>query len=95
MLTDPGFPNGPINDIEDVATHEQTIAQELAVAHDDPDWGECQLPGHPIRYPDYEDEPVVRSPAPGLGEHTEEFFADVVDEQSTLDEWAVGGPFRD
>lgn len=95
-LTEAGFPNGPINDIEDVATHEQTLARGLTEAYDDPAYdGECRLPGHPMRYPDYEDEPVIRSPAPALGEHTEDVFTEVAGEQSTLDEWAEGGAFGD
>jgi crotonobetainyl-CoA:carnitine CoA-transferase CaiB-like acyl-CoA transferase len=92
-LTEYGFPNGPINDVEDVATHEQTAARKLVVDHEDPEWGACQLPGHPIRYPDYDDRSVVRSPAPELGEHTEAVFAEVADDQTTLEEWIDGDAF--
>lgn len=92
-LIDYGFPCGPINDIEDVVNYDQTRARDLVVEHDDPDWGECLLPGHPINFPEHDD--VVRSPAPRLGEHTESVFADVAGDQTTLDEWREGGAFGD
>ncbi len=93
VLTEAGFPNGPINDVADVADHEQSRARDLVVEHEDPDWGSCLLPGHPIRFPEYD--ATVRSPAPRLGEHTEEVFADVADDQTTLEEWTEGGAFGD
>jgi len=92
-LIDYGFPCGPINDIEDVVDYDQTRARDLVVEHDDPDWGECLLPGHPINFPEHDD--VIRSPAPRLGEHTESVFADVAGDQTTLDEWREGGAFGD
>lgn len=92
-LIDYGFPCGPINDVEDVVGYDQTRARDLVVEHDDPDWGECLLPGHPINFPEHDD--VIRSPAPRLGEHTESVFADVAGDQTTLDEWREGGAFGD
>ncbi|WP_144797284.1 CaiB/BaiF CoA transferase family protein [Halorubrum depositum] len=92
-LIDYGFPCGPINDVEDVVNYDQTRARDLVVEHDDPDWGECLLPGHPINFPDHDD--IIRSPAPRLGEHTESVFADVAGDQTTLDEWREGGAFGD
>ena len=90
-LTDAGFPCGPINDVEAVVDHEQTRARDLVVAHEDPDWGECLLPGHPINFHDHDGN--IRRPAPRLGEHTEAVFADVAGDQSTLDRWADDGAF--
>lgn len=90
-LIDYGFPCGPINDVEDVVNYDQTRARELVVEHDDPDWGECLLPGHPINFPDHDD--IVRSPAPRLGEHTESVFAEIAGDQTTLDEWREDGAF--
>jgi crotonobetainyl-CoA:carnitine CoA-transferase CaiB-like acyl-CoA transferase len=92
-LTEYGFPNGPINDVEDVVTHEQTEARDLVVEHEDPDWGECLLPGHPIDF--HGSDVGVREPAPRLGEHTEEVFAHVADDQATLDRWTEDGAFGD
>ena len=90
-LTEYGFPNGPINDVEDIVGYEQTKARGMVVSHEDPDWGECLLPGHPINFPGYD--AAVRSPAPGLGEHTEEVFAEVADKQTTLEQWTENGAF--
>ena len=92
-LIDYGFPCGPINDVEDVVNYDQTRARNLVVEHDDPDWGECLLPGHPINFPEHDD--IIRSPAPRLGEHTESVFADVAGDQTTLDEWREDGAFGD
>jgi CoA:oxalate CoA-transferase len=92
-LIDYGFPCGPINDVEDVVHYDQTRARDLVVEHDDPDWGECLLPGHPINFPEHDD--VIRSPAPRLGEHTESVFADGAGDQTTLDEWREDGAFGD
>ena len=92
-LDEYGFPCGPINDVEDVVEYEQTQARDLVVPHEDPDWGECLLPGHPINFPDHDD--VVRNPAPRLGEHTRDVFADVAGDQSTLEQWTEDGAFGD
>jgi len=92
-LDEYGFPCGPTNDVEDVVEYEQTRARDLVVPHEDPDWGECLLPGHPINFPDHDD--VVRNPAPRLGEHTRDVFADVAGDQSTLEQWTEDGAFGD
>ena len=90
-LTEAGFPCGPINDVAGVVDHEQTVARELVIEHTDPDAGELLLPGHPINFPGFDD--VVRTPAPRLGEHTDEVFSEVAGEQTTLSEWRAGGAF--
>lgn len=92
-LTEYGFPCGPISDVRDVVEHDQTAARDLTISHEDPDWGECLLPGHPINFEEYESE--IRKPAPRLGEHTEEVFSDVAADQTTLEEWTEGGAFGD
>jgi len=92
-LTDAGFPNGPVNDVADVAAHEQTAVRNLLVDCEDDDWGEHALPGHPLHFPDYE--PSIRRPAPRLGEHTESVFREVAGDQTTLDDWREGGAFGD
>jgi len=61
------------------------------IEHTDPDAGELLLPGHPINFPGFDD--VVRTPAPRLGEHTDEVFSEVAGEQTTLSEWRAGGAF--
>ncbi|WP_137287673.1 CaiB/BaiF CoA transferase family protein [Halorussus salinisoli] len=91
QLTEYGFPNGPVNDIEDVVSHDQTAARGLAEEHTDPEWGDCLMPGHPIHFPNHD--VSIKSPAPSLGEHTDEVFETVADDQSTLDRWTEEGAF--
>jgi crotonobetainyl-CoA:carnitine CoA-transferase CaiB-like acyl-CoA transferase len=91
VLTEAGFPNGPLNDLADVTDHEQARARNLVVEHDDPDAGTVELPGHPVHFPDFSTD--VRRPAPRLGEHTEAVFGEVAGDQTTLDEWAEAGAF--
>ena len=93
QLTEYGFPNGPLNDLEDVVEDPQTEARNLVVETDDPDAGRVALPGHPLHFPDFD--PAVDSPAPRLGEHTDAVFSEVAADQTTLDEWRDGGAFGD
>ncbi|PSP73730.1 CoA transferase [Halobacteriales archaeon QS_3_64_16] len=105
-LTEYGFPNGPLNDVADVVSHEQTAARDLTWSVDsDPDASGGNrggtdeedgdgllLPGHPLHFPDYD--PELRRLAPRLGEHTDDVFEGVA-EQTTLDEWRGEGAFGD
>jgi CoA:oxalate CoA-transferase len=90
-LTEHGFPNGPLNNVSDVIDHEQARARGLVREHEDPDGGRVVLPGHPVHFPDFETD--IRRPAPRLGEHTDEVFAAVASEQTTLDQWRADGAF--
>ncbi|MFB6161373.1 MAG: CaiB/BaiF CoA transferase family protein [Haloferacaceae archaeon] len=93
VLSEAGFPVGPLNDVADVVDHEQARARDLVVEQvvDDE---ELLLPGHPIHFPDH-DEVGVRDPAPDLGADTEDVFGEVAGDQTTLDEWREGGAFGD
>jgi CoA:oxalate CoA-transferase len=91
VLTEANFPNGPLNDVAEVVEHPQTEARELFTRVEDRGTG-LLLPDHPLHFPDHDDV-GVREPAPDLGEHTESVFADVADDQTTLDEWRAGGAF--
>lgn len=90
-LTDAGFPNGPLNDVADVVNHEQADARGLVPRIEDPEAGRIVLPGHPVHFPDHDTD--IHSPAPALGDHTDEVFEAVADDQVTLDEWREGGAF--
>lgn len=90
-LTEHGFPCGPLNDIGDVVEHEQVEARDLVEDFDDPDWGTCKLPGFPLHFPDHDT--TIDTPAPSLGEHTDEVFSSVAENQSTLDQWKEGSAF--
>jgi len=91
-LTEYGFPNGPMNNVEDVVENEQSEARGLVEEHDDPDWGECLMPGHPIHFPDHDTS--IRSPAPRLGEDVEEVFGELADDDQ-VEAWREGGAFGD
>ncbi|WP_049937485.1 CaiB/BaiF CoA transferase family protein [Haloplanus natans] len=91
-LTEYGFPNGPMNNVEDVVENEQSEARGLVEEHDDPDWGECLMPGHPIHFPDHDTS--IRSPAPRLGDDVDEVFGAVADEEQ-VEAWREGGAFGD
>lgn len=92
-LTAAGFPNGPLNDVADVVDHDQAEARGLVPEIEDPEAGRIILPGHPVHFPDHDTD--IRSPAPTLGEHTDEVFGAVADDQTTLDEWRESGAFGD
>ncbi|WP_338740001.1 CoA transferase [Haloplanus salilacus] len=91
-LTEYGFPNGPMNNVEEVVEDEQSEARGLVEEHDDPDYGECLMPGHPIHFPDHDTS--IRSPAPRLGDDVEEVFEAVADEEQ-VEAWRDGGAFGD
>jgi len=93
QLTEYGFPNGPLNDVKDVVNYEQSEARNLVEDHTDPAAGDCKLPGHPLHFPDYDT--TIYSPAPELGEHTQEVFGDIAEDQMTLDRWTDAGAFGD
>ncbi|MFB6156288.1 MAG: CaiB/BaiF CoA transferase family protein [Haloferacaceae archaeon] len=93
VLTEAGFPNGPLNDVADVVDHEQARARDLVVDVEI-DGEDCVLPGHPLNFPDHPDV-GVRDPGPALGAHTDEVFGEVAGDQTTLDEWREGGAFGD
>jgi crotonobetainyl-CoA:carnitine CoA-transferase CaiB-like acyl-CoA transferase len=91
-LTEYGFPNGPMNNVEDVVENEQSEARGLVEGHDDPDWGECLMPGHPINFPDHDTS--IRSPAPRLGDDVDDVFDAIADEEQ-VEAWREGGAFGD
>ncbi len=91
VLTEANFPNGPLNDVSEVVDHPQAEARELFARVEDRGTS-LLLPNQPFHFPDHDDV-GVREPAPDLGEHTESVFADVADDQTTLDEWRAGGAF--
>ncbi|MFB6304276.1 MAG: CaiB/BaiF CoA transferase family protein [Haloferacaceae archaeon] len=93
VLTEAGFPNGPLNDVADVVDHEQARARDLVVDVEI-DGEACVLPGHPLNFPDHPDV-GIRDLAPALGADTDEVFGEVAGDQTTLDEWREGGAFGD
>ena len=69
ILNSYGIPNGPINNIEDIVNDPQIQAREMIVDVEHPKAGNMKMPGVPIKMS--ETQGSVRSPAPILGEHTD------------------------
>ncbi|WP_130805381.1 CaiB/BaiF CoA transferase family protein [Senegalia massiliensis] len=76
LLDDAGVPNGPINNIEMVLNDPQVNEREMVVEVEHPTAGKTKIPGVPIKMS--ETQGKVESPAPILGEHTEEILKDFV-----------------
>jgi crotonobetainyl-CoA:carnitine CoA-transferase CaiB-like acyl-CoA transferase len=95
VLLPRGIPMGAINGIGEVVKHPQVAARGTLVEMDHPRAGKVRMVGAPVRLS--ETPGSVRSPAPTLGEHTDEVLRDVlglpVAEISALrSSGAIGGP---
>ena len=73
LLDEAGIPNGPIQTIDQVVQDPQVRAREMLAEIDHPAAGRVTVPGVPIKLSATPGS--VRTPAPCLGEHTEEILA--------------------
>ena len=76
MLLPGGIPMGAINSIAQVVEHPQVRARGTLVDMDHPRAGKVRMVGAPIRLS--ETPGAVRTPAPMLGEHTDEVLHDLL-----------------
>ena len=76
LLLGSGIPVGAINSIAEVVDHPQVKARGTLVEMDHPRAGKVRMVGAPIRLS--ETPGSVRSPAPMLGEHTEDVLRDLL-----------------
>ena len=76
ILLDAGIPVGAINDLAQVVEHPQVKARGAFVESVHPRAGKVRITGVPLRLSDTPGE--VRSPAPVLGEHTEQVLRDLL-----------------
>ncbi|MDR7855262.1 CoA transferase [Tissierella sp.] len=67
-----GIPNGPINSIDMVVNDPQVLAREMIVEIEHPIAGNFKMPGIPIKLSNTPGS--IRTPAPVLGQHTEEIL---------------------
>jgi len=74
MLLPAGIPMGAINTIDQVVDHAQVRARGSLVESTHPVAGSIRMTGPPVRMSDTPG--TVRTPAPLLGEHTEEILRD-------------------
>ncbi|MFA5524468.1 MAG: CaiB/BaiF CoA-transferase family protein [Tissierellales bacterium] len=72
ILDKVGVPNGPINTIDKVMEDPQIKARDMIVEVEHPTAGKFKMPGVPIKLSDTPGS--VRTPAPTLGQHTEEIL---------------------
>jgi CoA:oxalate CoA-transferase len=96
LLLAAGIPVGAINSIAEVVDHPQVAARGALVEMDHPRAGKVRMVGAPVRLS--ETPGSVRTPAPMLGEHTDEVLRDLLglgaDEISALRGAGVLGPTR-
>ncbi|MCF6096458.1 CoA transferase [Thermovorax subterraneus] len=76
ILEKAGIPCGPINNIERVVNDPQVKAREMLVELEHPVAGRMKVPGIPIKFS--ETPGKVESPAPLLGQHTEEVLKEML-----------------
>lgn len=76
VLDKAGIPSGPINTIDRVVNDEQVKFREMIIETDHPVAGIVKMPGIPIKMS--ETPGAVESPAPLLGQHTEEILKEVL-----------------
>lgn len=70
-----GLPAGPIFDMDDIANDEHIVGErEMLVKMDQPGIGEITVTGNPVKLSDTK--ATIRRPAPLLGQHNEEVYAE-------------------
>jgi len=69
-LEDAGIPAGPVLNIEQMTSNEQTVAREMVADVGSSKGSSLRVLGHPVKYS--ETPAAIHRRAPGLGEHTEE-----------------------
>ena len=96
VLLAQGIPVGAINDIKQVVEHPQVVARQSLVEMDHPRAGKVRMVGPPVRLS--ETPGRVRTPAPMLGEHTDEVLGRLLglgaDEIAALRATGAIGPKR-
>jgi crotonobetainyl-CoA:carnitine CoA-transferase CaiB-like acyl-CoA transferase len=71
-LNESGIPAGPVNTLAEVFAEEQVRQQDLVVTLNDPEAGEVEMLGSPLRFGAGID--AARAMAPRLGEHSREIL---------------------
>jgi len=75
-LLDKGIPIGAINSLAEVVEHPQVVARQSLVEMEHPRAGKVKMVGAPIRLS--ETPGSVRTPAPTLGEHTDDVLMELL-----------------
>ncbi len=67
---------GPANTVTDLVSDPQVVANQYIVDFDHPVWGPTKFSGYPVEF--IETPGTIRTPAPELGEHTEQVLTDLL-----------------
>jgi len=72
-----GMPYGPINNMQQVFSHPQTIARNMieTLAYDNASSGELKVIGVPVKFS--EQQPSIRLVPPTLGQHTDDVLEEI------------------
>jgi CoA:oxalate CoA-transferase len=75
-LVETGIPVGPVQNLDEAQRCEQAVAREMFVKVNHPTLGEITEPGFPIKFSETMGD--VTTPAPLLGQHTEEVLVGIL-----------------
>lgn len=76
ILDEAGVPCSPINTIDKVVNHPQVLARDMIIEVSHKVAGKIKLPGCPIKFANSK---ISYTPAPVLGEHTEEILKELLE----------------
>ena len=86
-----GIPAGPVMDVEDALTNEQTQARETVQYIDHPEYGEIPVIEHPLNFENAET--GFEGAPPELGEHNREAFQQLGYSEAAIDKLVKRGAF--
>jgi crotonobetainyl-CoA:carnitine CoA-transferase CaiB-like acyl-CoA transferase len=75
MLLPKGLMFAPVQNLDEVLVDPQALANDYVIDFDHPHLGNVKLPGFPIHFS--ANSAGTHSPAPGLGEHTDQVLDDM------------------
>lgn len=78
ILDQAGVPNGPINTVDKVIENEQVLARDMIIEVEHPVAGKLKMPGIPVKLSATPG--AILSPAPTLGQHTDEVLKEFLGE---------------
>ena len=91
LVEDAGIPAGPVMDVEEALTNEQTEARDMIRRMDHPDYGEIPVVEHPLKFRHAES--GFEEVPPELGEHTRAVFRTLGYSEAAIDDLASRGAF--
>ena len=71
-----GIPAAPVNNLDNVFAEPPVAERDMIVEYDHPQVGKVRLPGNPIKMSGMEG--TISTPAPMLGEHTDEVLSELL-----------------